>query len=191
MISRPLAISLAAALTLAAAQGAGAQVTGTRPVPTEIQRPTELSIVRPIATVSFVPYTMYGSLGGVNVVAQLGWVTLSNLSRVLMDKTANSTIRLYTNPNQPLPAGAYAVSFAAPWVGAGGATASIVTGMGTGTLTVVGTCQLTQQTSYAQGAPVQHCGSNIVEVPDGRLNLTLRIDGGQMDVSNITVNRYR
>ena len=178
MLSRPLVIPLVAALTFVAARGAGAQIESTLRA--------ERTVAKPISTVTFTPYSLSGTLDGVNVLANMWAVTVATMSRVLLQSYHQSQIRLYTNPAQPLPGGAYDVVFSIPWVGGGGAAATI-----TRAGTVLGQCQLAQQTSYAAGAPIQTCVARIFDVTDGKLDVEIKIDAGQFDVSNITVNRYR
>ena len=186
MLSPRFAPLILAAFALATARAAGAQVIVREGV---VRQPTLLTRA-PVAQVSFTPYKLSALLESKPVGAKLVAVSVSSPgTHVMLARTSGSAI--VVSAPQGVADGVYSVAFTFTWVN----QPSVVTisKIMTGSPNVLHVqCNLTQQTSYAQGAPVQTCDTGDLSAQDLTSGVVLQVSQGvQMDVSNITVTRWR
>ena len=176
MASPRFAPLILAALSFAAASGAGAQLIRREPTTTtptlKVHTPT------PIASVSFGPFQLGGTIEGKPIGAHLINVSVSAPGDyVMLQRDARSAVRL-TAP-QGVVDGAYVVQFHFSWVNQP-TTLTI-----SDDASVLATCNLQAQNT------VQICEA-AVNVVGGKLVAMLEITQGmQMNLSQITLNRYQ
>ena len=139
----------------------------------------------PIATVAFAPYSLGSSLGGSPISLGLTGVTITSPASVTLRRVVFSSVTLSTP--QGLPNGTYSVQFAFTRV-----TEPLTLMMSAGT-----TAQCTLQVALLVTAPAQVCDTGPITVTDGRMLMSLQIAAtsanqqGELDLTNITVNRWR
>ena len=181
MLAPRFTVILPALLVLAGAGGAGAQVV----VREGVVKDPALYTRTPIASLSFRPYDLGGTLEGKPVSALLGKVSVTTPVTVMMEWLAKPTITV-TAP-QGLADGVYSVEY---HISSANNPASLRIASSSGDL---GTCSVQAQTSTA---PVQKCEARDINVVDGKLpTMWLEFTSGvlslQLQVSRIVVNRWR
>ena len=174
-----------AALILAGGSGAGAQ---------ELTREAITRTPTPISSVSFTPFETGMTIDGKPLAVNLVWVSVVppshavGLARSGNAAIGNSAVNVYA-PNG-LADGVYSVRFTIGWVN----FPSTVAILGFNRVLIT-TCSVQAQTSTDPNAPVQVCeatGLRVAGTPfTARLEVTDGTANAQVQVTRITVNRYR